>query len=55
MLSPQHLAIAAAAAGIAGREGDLMRSVLKWSIGLVAIMCVIVYLQSTAVLSWMVP
>src|SRR3954466_8530307 len=55
MLSPQHLAIAAAAAGIAGREGDLMRSVLKWSIGLVTLMCVIVYLQSTAVLSWMVP
>jgi lactate permease len=55
MLSPQHLAIAAAAAGIAGREGDLMRSVLKWSITLVALMCVIVYLQSTALLSWMVP
>ncbi len=55
MLSPQHLVIAAAAAGIAGREGDLMRSVLKWSIALVALMCVIVYLQSTALLSWMVP
>ena len=55
MLSPQHLAIAAAAAGMAGLEGDIMRSVLKWSIGLVAIMCVLVYLQSTAVLSWMVP
>jgi lactate permease len=55
MLSPQHLAIAAAAAGIASREGDLMRSVLKWSIALVTVMCVIVYLQSTAVLSWMVP
>ena len=55
MLSPQHLAIAAAAAGMAGGEGDLMRSVLKWSIALVALMCVIVYLQSTAVLSWMVP
>src|SRR3954465_1340142 len=55
MLSPQHLAIAAAAAGIAGREGDLMRSVLKWSIALVTVMCVIVYLQSTTVLSWMVP
>ena len=55
MLSPQHLAIAAAAAGMAGREGDLMRSVLKWSVALVAVMCVIVYLQSTAVLSWMVP
>jgi lactate permease len=55
MLSPQHLAIAAAAAGIAGHEGHLMRSVLKWSVGLVALMCVIVYLQSTALLSWMVP
>jgi lactate permease len=55
MLSPQHLAIAAAAAGMAGLEGDLTRSVLKWSIGLVTVMCVIVYVQSTAVLSWMVP
>jgi lactate permease len=55
MLSPQHLAIAAAAAGMAGREGIVMRSVLKWSVGLVAVMCVIVYLQSTALLSWMVP
>jgi lactate permease len=54
MLSPQHLAIAAAAAGMAAHEGDLMRSVFKWSISLVAVMCVIVYLQSTAVLSWMV-
>ncbi len=55
MLSPQHLAIAAAAAGMAGREGDLMRSVLRWSIAFLAFMCAIVYLQSTAVLSWMVP
>jgi lactate permease len=55
MVSPQHLAIAAAAAGMAGREGDLMRSVLKWSVSLVALMCALVYLQSTAVLSWMVP
>jgi lactate permease len=40
---------------MAHREGDLMRSVFKWSIALVAVMCVIVYLQSTVVLSWMVP
>jgi lactate permease len=53
MLSPQHLAIAAAA--MADREGDLMRSVFKWSIALVAVMCVIVYLQSTAAPSCMVP
>jgi lactate permease len=55
MLSPQHLAIAAAAAGMIGREGDLMRSVFRWSVALVAVICVIVYLQSTAVLDWMVP
>ncbi len=55
MLSPQHLAIAAAAAGMIGREGDLMRSVLRWSVALVAVICVIVYLQSTAALGWMVP
>ena len=55
MLSAQHLAIAAAAAGMIGREGDVMRSVLRWSFTLVAVMCVIVYLQSTAALGWMVP
>jgi lactate permease len=55
MVSPQHLAIAAAAAGMAGREGDLMRSVLKWSIAFLGFMCAIVYLQSTELLSWMVP
>jgi lactate permease len=38
-----------------GREGDLMRSVFKWSVSLVAVMCVIVFLQSTALLGWMVP
>ena len=55
MLSAQHLAIAAVAVGMSGREGDLMRSVLKWSVLLVAVMCLTVYLQSTAALGWMVP
>ena len=55
MISPQNLAIGAAAVGMAGREGDLFRTVMKWSLLLVAIMCVLVYLQSTSVLSWMVP
>jgi lactate permease len=55
MLSPQHLAIAAAAVGMSGREGDIMRSLLGWSLALVAVVCVIVYLQSTAALGWMVP
>jgi len=54
MISPQNLAIGAAAVGMAGQEGDLFRKVLKWSLLLVLLMCVIVYLQSTAVLDWMV-
>ena len=54
MVSPQNLAIGAAAVGLAGREGDLFRKVLGWSLVLVLIMCVLVYLQSTAVLDWMV-
>src|SRR4028119_1964584 len=47
MISPQNLAIAAAAVGMAGREGDLFRKVVGWSIGLLLVMCVLVYLQST--------
>jgi lactate permease len=54
MISPQNLAIGAAAVGLAGQEGDLFRTVLKWSLLLLALMCVIVLLQSTAILSWMV-
>jgi lactate permease len=54
MISPQNLAIGAAAVGLGGREGELFRKVLGWSIVLVLMMCVIVYLQSTAVLDWMV-
>jgi lactate permease len=55
MISPQNLAIGAAAVGLAGQEGDLFRRVIGWSIVLVLLMCVVVYLQSTSVLSWMVP
>jgi len=54
MISPQNLAIGAAAVGLAGKEGDIFRRVLFWSIGLALVMCVIVYLQSTAILDWMV-
>jgi len=54
MVSPQNLAIGAAAVGMAGQEGDLFRKVLGWSLVLVLVMCVLVYLQSTAVLDWMV-
>jgi lactate permease len=55
MISPQNLAIAAAAVGMAGREGDIFRKVFGWSLLLLLVMCVLVVLQSTAVLGWMVP
>ncbi len=54
MISPQNLAIGAAAVGLAGKEGDLFRKVLGWSLVLILLMCVLVYLQSTPVLEWMV-
>ncbi len=54
MISPQNLAIAASAVGITGKEGDLFRRVVLWSIVFLVGMCLLVYLQSTALLSWMV-
>jgi lactate permease len=55
MVSPQNLAIAAAAVGMAGREGELFRKVFGWSILLLLAMCLLVVLQASPVLSWMVP
>jgi lactate permease len=55
MISPQNLAIGAAAVGLTGKEGDIFRKVIGWSIFFVLIMAVFVWLQSTSVLSWMVP
>ncbi|WSB54670.1 L-lactate permease [Streptomyces cellulosae] len=55
MISPQNLTIACAAVGLAGREGDLLRKVLPWSLGLLLVMCLIVVGQSTVVLGWMLP
>jgi len=55
MISPQNLAIAAAAVGMAGKEGEIFRKVFGWSLLLLLFMCVIVVLQSSPVLSWMVP
>jgi lactate permease len=54
MVSPQNLAIGAAAVGLAGREGELFRRVIGWSVALVLVMAILVLLQS-GVLSFMVP
>jgi lactate permease len=55
MISPQNLAIAAAAVGMSGKEGDIFRKVIGWSLGFLFFMMILVYLQSTPVLSWMLP
>jgi lactate permease len=55
MVSPQNLAIAAAAVGMDGEEGDIFRRVILWSLVFLAGICVLALLQSVAVLSWMVP
>lgn len=54
MISPQNLTIAATAVGLLGRESDIFRKVVLWSVGLIIVMCILVGLQST-VLAWMLP
>jgi lactate permease len=54
MISPQNLAVGTSSTGLQGREGDLFRLVLPWSIALTIVMAIIVTLQAY-VLPWMVP
>jgi lactate permease len=54
MVSPQNLAIGAAAVGLGGKEGDIFRQVILYSLVFVLLMGVLVLLQSGA-LSFMVP
>ncbi len=54
MISPQSLTIAATAVGMIGKESEIFRKVVLWSLGLLLLLCVLVYLQSTPLLSWMV-
>jgi lactate permease len=54
MISPQNLAVGTSATGLQGKEGDLLRLVLKWSIGLTIVMSILVTLQAY-VFKFMVP
>ena len=54
MISPQNLAIGAAAVGVHGKEGDIFRRVIIWSLVFLAFICALSGLQAS-VLSWMVP
>ncbi|WP_016910602.1 L-lactate permease [Streptomyces xiaopingdaonensis] len=55
LVSPQNLTIAATAVGRPGTERVLLRKVAGYSAALLAFLCVLVYLQSLPVLSWMLP
>jgi len=54
MISPQSLSVAAAAAGLLNKEGDIFRKVLPWSLGLLVIFALFITLQGTALIG-MVP
>ncbi|RAM35844.1 L-lactate permease [Arthrobacter globiformis] len=55
MLSLQNLAVASAAVGLEGAEGTLFRKLIGWSLGLLALITILIFLQSTPMLDWMVP
>ena len=55
MVSLQNLAVAAAAASLAGGENILFRKMLWPSLALLAFLAGFIFLQSTSVLGWMVP
>ncbi len=55
MVSPQNLTIAAASVKLPGEESRIFRAVFWYSIGMLAVVCLLVFLQSTPVLDWMIP
>lgn len=54
MISPQSIAVATAATGLVGREGDILRFTLKHSIFLALFIAVFTYLQAYHI-TWIVP
>lgn len=55
MISPQSLAIAASAIGLAGSESAILRRTIAWSFILLFLLCLLAGMMSTPVLGWMVP
>ncbi len=55
MVSLQNLAVAAAAASLAGGENILFRKMLWPSLALLTLLAGFIYLQSTSILGWMIP
>ena len=55
MISPQSIAVAAAAVGLVGKESDLLKFTVKHSFFLLIVVCIIIYLQASGILGWMIP
>lgn len=55
LISPQNLAIAATAVQLDGKEALILRKVVGWSIAMLLVLCILVFLQSTPILGWMIP
>ena len=54
MISPQSLAIAATAVEMEGKESEIFKRVIPWSLAMLVIICTLVFLQSDLI-SWMLP
>lgn len=54
MISPQSIAVATAASGLVGKEGDLFRFTVKHSLILAVIVGIMTYLQAYS-FTWMIP
>lgn len=54
MISPLELTVATSAGGLAGREGELFRKLLPWSLGLMIVIGLLALLQGH-VLTFMIP
>jgi lactate permease len=46
MISPQSIAVACAAVGLIGRESELLRFTVKWSLLFLLIICVVTFVQA---------
>ncbi|MGO4956629.1 L-lactate permease [Luteococcus sp. Sow4_B9] len=55
LVSPQNIAIVATAVGLVGKESLILRKTIGWSLVLLALISIMVGLQSTPILSWMLP
>ncbi|PUF27040.1 lactate transporter [Salmonella enterica subsp. enterica] len=54
-LSPQNLSVGAVAVGMMGKEGILFRQVFIWTLIMIICLSILVWLQSTPLLNWMIP